>query len=240
MAAVLSITEEQKSELLKFIKKNRGADLVTVYLAFIEEKYNLKPVLFPKEKTIYQSVDNLLAKLESQGKIWRETEITVQFGQQSVNDQTKKIYICPFTGKVFGDNTCPNPQDAIYDWVAKCPENTERVGGLPVKRFFVSEDPEVIKNYVSERKASIKKVVYSSAITGKLFNSKSSVIEDFKKNHVKLLSLQEVQNQNRYQIEEHFLAFIQKQLTEEKIALFVEALSQHPEFKAYVEKWVEE
>lgn len=239
MATVLSITAEQKNDLLKFLKKNRGADLVTVYLAFIEDKYRLKPVLFPKEKTIYQSTESLIEKLEPQGKIWRETEITVQFGQQSVNSETKKIYICPFTGKVFGDNTCPNPQDAIYDWVAKCPENTERVGGLPVKRFFVSEDPEVIKNYISERKSSIKKVVYSSAITGKLFNSKAAVLKDFKENQIKPLTLLEVQNQNRFQIEEEFLGFIQKHLTEDKIAGFVEGLSQHPEFESYLEKWVE-
>lgn len=239
MATTFSISAEQKDELLKFLKKNRGADLVTVYLAFIEEKYQLRPVLFPRDKTIYQSVQNLMEKLEGQGKLWRETEITIQFGQQSVNEETKKIYICPFTGKVFGDNTCPNPQDAIYDWVAKCPENTERVGGLPVKRFFVSEDPEVIKNYITKRKASIKKVVYSSAITGKLFNSKAAVIDDFKKNHIKFLTLLEVQNQNRFQIEESFLNFIQKYLTEDKIAAFVEALAQHSEFESYLEKWVE-
>jgi hypothetical protein len=181
----------------------------------------------------------VIEKLESQGKLWRETEITIQFGQQSVNEETKKVYICPFTGKVFGDNTHPNPQDAIYDWVSTCPENKERVGGLPVKRFFVSEDPEVIKNYISARKASIKKVVYSSAVTGKLFNSKAAVIEDFKKNHVKSLTLLEVQNQNRYQIDERFLDFIQTHLTEDKIAAFVEALSKHPEFEPYLEKWVE-
>lgn len=239
MATALSITTEQKNELLQFLKKNRFADLVTVYLAFIESKYNLRPVLFPRDKTIFQSLEDVIEKLEAQGKLWRETEITIQFGQQSVNDQTKKIYICPFTGKVFGDNTCPNPQDAIYDWVSKCPENKERVGGLPVKRFFVSEDPEVIKNYISPRKASIKKVVYSSAITGKLFNSKTAVLEDFKRNHIKYLTLLEVQNQNRFQIEEQFLAFIQKHLTEDKIAAFVEALSQHKEFEPFLEKWVE-
>jgi hypothetical protein len=239
MTTALNITAELKSELLKFLKKNRNADLVTVYLAFVEEKYHLKPVLFPRDKTIFQGVDSLIQNLESQGKLWRETEITIQFGQQSVNEATKKIYICPFTGKVFGDNTCPNPQDAIYDWVAKCPENKERVGGLPVKRFFVSEDPEVIKNYISERKASMKKVVYSSAITGKLFNSKAAVIDDFKKNHIKELTLLEVQNQNRFQIEEHFLSFIQKHLTEDKIANFVEALSHHKEFAPFLEKWVE-
>ncbi len=209
MTATLSITAEQKNELIKFLKKNKGADLVTAYLAFVEERYRLHPVLFPKEKMIYQSMDDLIKHLEAEGKLWRETEITIQFGQQSVNEDTKKVYICPFTGKVFGDNTCPNPQDAIYDWVAKCPENKERVGGLPVKRFFVSEDPEVIKNYISERKASMKKVVYSSAVTGKLFNSKAAVIDDFKKNHTKLLTFLEVQNQNRFQIEEHFLEFIQ-------------------------------
>ncbi len=239
MTSALAITSEQKSELLKFLKKNKNVDLVTIYLAYVEDKHHLKPVLFPRDKTIYQSLDDLIRHLESQGKLCRETEITIQFGQQSVNEDTKKIYICPFTGKVFGDNTHPNPQDAIYDWVAKCPENKERIGGLPVKRFFVSEDPEVIKNYMSERKASMKKVVYSSAITGKLFNSKQAVIDDFKKNHVKILSLLEVQNQNRYQIEEHFLSFIQKHLTEDKIAIFVEALSEHPEFGPYLEKWVE-
>lgn len=239
MTTALTINGELKNELLKFLKKNRNADLVTIYLAFVEEKYHLKPVLFPRDKMIFQSLEDLTNKLESQGKLWRETEITIQFGQQSVNDQTKKIYICPFTGKVFGDNTHPNPQDAIYDWVAACPENKERVGGLPVKRFFVSEDPEVIKNYTSERKASMKKVVYSSAITGKLFNSKAAVIDDFKKHHIKYLTLLEVQNQNRFQIEEKFLGFIEKHLTEERIAEFVEALSHHPEFEPYLEKWVD-
>jgi len=240
MTTALSVSTEQKTELLKFLKKNRNADLVTAYFIFIEEKYRIKPVLFPREKMVYQSADELIQKLGAQGKLWRETEILIQFGQQSVNEQTKKIYICPFTGKVFADNTHPNPQDAIYDWVSKCPENKERAGGLPVKRFFVSEDPEVIKNYISERKASIKKVVYSSAITGKLFNTKNAVIEDFKKNQIKLLAFHEVQNQNRYQIEEHFLAFVQEHLTEDKIAAFVEALTEYPEFKPYLDKWMEE
>jgi hypothetical protein len=239
MTTALTITHEQKSELLKFLKKNKNVDLVTIYLAFVEEKNHLKPILFPRDKTIFQGVEDLIRSLEKQGKLWRETEITIQFGQESVNELTKKIYICPFTGKVFGDNTHPNPQDAIYDWVARCPENKERVGGLPAKRFFVSEDPDVIRNYISERKASMKKVVYSSAITGKLFNSKQAVIDDFKKNHIKHLTLLEVQNQNRYQIEEHFLEFIQKHLTEDKIAQFVEALSEFPEFSPYLEKWVE-
>lgn len=239
MTTAFSLTSQQKESLLKFLKKNRSADLVTIYLQYIQDKYRVKPVLFPRDKTIYLSVDDLIKKLEDEGKLWRETEITIQFGQESVNKDTKKIYICPFTGKVFGDNTHPNPQDAIYDWVSKCPENKERIGGLPAKRFFVSEDPEVIKNYITERKASIKKVVYSSAITGKLFNSKAAVIESFKKNHVKPLTLFEVQNQNKFEIDEKFLSFIQEHLSEDRISQFVEALSEYPEFEPYLEKWVE-
>lgn len=239
MTKALSMTQDQKNELLSFLKKNRNTDLATAYLTFMEEKYRLRPILFPRDKMIYQSMDDLIKHLEAEGKLWRETEITIQFGQQSVNEDTKKIYICPFTGKVFGDNTCPNPQDAIYDWVAKCPENKERIGGLPVKRFFVSEDPEVIKNYISERKASMKKTVFSSAVTGKLFNSKAAVIDDFKKHHTKVLTIFEVQNQNRYQLEAQFLSFIQGLLTEDKVAEFVEMLSEHSEFQPYLAKWVE-
>ncbi len=44
-------------------------------------------------------------------------------------------------------------------------------------------------------------------MSGKLFNSKESVVADFKKNYLKKMTLDEVQNQNRYAIEEHFLAF---------------------------------
>lgn len=238
--ASTSLSEGLKTDLLKFLKKNRHPELVTTYLLYVEKKFNIAPVLFPKEKMIYKGIDDLIKKLEEKNALWHKTEIKIQFGQQSVNEKTTKIYICPFTGKVFGDNTCPNPQDAIYDWVGKCPQNTERSGGLPVKRFFVSEDPDVIKNYISKRKEPITKVVYSSAITGKLFNSEKAIIDDFKKNHVKFLSFFEVQNQNRFEIEPQFLGFIQNQLTEDKITAFVELLSQYDEFKTYIDKWVEE
>jgi len=236
------ITEEQKKELEHFLNENRPAELINTYLCFVELKFQLQPVLFPKDKIIYQSAEDAVRQLESEDKLWHETEIKIGFGQASVNDETKKIYICPFTGKVFGDNTNPNPQDAIYDWVSKCPENTERVGGLRVKRFFVSEDPEVIKSYIDKtklKKEAIKKVVFSSVLSGKLFNSKESVIDDFKRNYLKKLSLVEVQNQNKFKIEDHFLAFIQKQLVEDKITAFVEALAEFDEFLPYVERWVE-
>lgn len=235
----LTVSEDIKRELLDFLKKNRKTDLAGIYLYFLERRFNLQPVLFPKEKMIYQSLEDLISRLEKEGKLWRETEIKIQFGQKSVNEETKKIYISPFDGKVFGDNTHPNPQDAIYDWVSTCPENTEIVGGVKAKRFFVSEDPEVIKTYIKQQKAPISKIVYSSAITGKLFNTKQGVIDDLKANHVKFLTLFEVQNQNKYQIEENFLKFLQTHLSEDKISEFVNALSKNEEFKAYIAKWLE-
>lgn len=234
------ITDNLKTELEKFLEKNKKSDLITTYLFFLEKKFQIKPVIFAREKMIYQGQKEIIDKLETQGKLWRETEIKIQLQQQSVNDQTTKIYICPFTGKVFGNNTHPNPQDAIYEWVSKCPENTERINGLRVKRFFVSEDPEIIKNYIVKRKEPITKIVFSSVVTGKLFGSKASVIEDFVQNQIKLIPLVEVPSQNRYQIEEGFLQFIQKQLQEENLSAFVEALSKFPEFADYVEGWMEE
>jgi hypothetical protein len=238
--AALVITDTLKDELNKFLQKNKKADLITTYLFFLEKRFNIKPVLYIRDKTIYQGQEDLLKKLESQGKLWRETEIKIQTGPQGVNELTKKIYICPFTGKVFGDNTHPNPQDAIYDWVSKCPENTERSGGLKVKRFFTSEDPEMIKTYIVKRKDPITKIVYSSAATGKLFNSKNSVIEDLLHNQLKDVPLVEVPNQNRYQIEESFLSFIQEHLEESKISSFVEALSKIKEFSSHLDSWLEE
>lgn len=236
------ITEEQKKVLAQFLEDSRPAELVNTYLCYVENKFDLEPVLFPKDKIIYQSSDDAVHQLESRDGLWHETEIKIGIGHASVNEETTKIYICPFTGKVFGDNTHPNPQDAIYDWVSRCPENTERMGGLRVKRFFVSEDPEVIKSYIDKtktRKEAIKKVVYSSVLSGKLFISKKAVIDDFKKNYLKRLSLFEVQNQNKFKIEDHFLDFIQKQLVEDKITAFVEALAEYEEFVPYVERWIE-
>ncbi|MGR3973763.1 MAG: DUF2709 domain-containing protein [Candidatus Rhabdochlamydia sp.] len=234
------ISSHLKDGIVQFLKKNKKADLITTYLYFLKKKFNIEPVLFLREKTIFQSQDDLVHKLEKEGKLWRETEIKIEVGQPSVNEQTKKVYICPFTGKVFGDNTHPNPQDAIYDWVSKCPENTERQDGLRIKRFFVSEDSEVIKNYIGKRKEPMKKIVFSSAVTGKLFNSKQTVIDDFIKNQLKPLDLVEVTNQNRFQIEERFLQFIQTHLEESRISAFVEALSKIEEFSPYVDEWLDD
>jgi hypothetical protein len=232
------ITKILKDELLVFLHDNRKADLVSAYLFYLEKRFDLQPVLFPKEKKIYKSLEDLIYQLEKRSQLYRETEIKIQFGKDSVNEDTKKIYICPHTGKVFGDNTCHNPQDAIYDWVSRCPENTENDNGMKIKRFYVSEDPKIIKNYITKRKEPISKTVYSSAVSGKLFNSKEAIFEDFKKSHIKYLTIQEVQNQNRFEIEQSFLDFLQEHLKESEIQKFVEELSKHAEFESYLEKWL--
>ncbi|CDR34772.1 DUF2709 domain-containing protein [Criblamydia sequanensis] len=240
MAKDISIPSELLDKLLHFLSENPEAELVNAYLYFIENKFKLQPVLYPKHKIIYQSIEEAVRSAEKENPLYREAEIKITFSKESVNDQTKKIYICPFSGKVFGDNTHPNPQDAIYDWVSKCPENNERVGGLKVKRFYVSEDPDVIKSYLDKApsKAPITKKVFSSALSGKIFNTPEAVIEDFKKNYLRPMALMEVQTQNRYQIEESFIEFIQKQLVEDKVASFVEALADRKEFVPHVERWL--
>jgi len=235
----MALSAHVKKDLLLFLSERRSPDLLMAYLYYLERKFRLQPSVFVRDKIIFQNSDEAVTKLESEGKIWRETEIKIGYGRPSVNEETKKIYICPFTGKVFADNTHPNPQDAIYDWVSKCPENKERTGGVRVKRFFVSEDPEVIQNYIKPRKEPISKIVYSSAITGKLYNSKEAVIRNFKDSYLKSLTLVEVQNQNRFQLEDSFLNFIQDHLQEEKIAAFVEALAEDEAFHPYVKQWVE-
>jgi len=240
MAKVI-ITEELQNRLENFLRANPSAELITTYLTFIEMKFHIQPVVCPKEKMIYQDADDAVHLLEKEDKIWREAEVKIGFSNLNVNEQTKKIYICPFTGKVFADNTHPNPQDAIYDWVSKCPENTERVGGLRVKRFFTSDDPEIIKSYASKvkYKEPIVKKAFSSVFSGKLFGSKEAVIRDFKDNYLHSISLSEVQNQNKFHIEGKFLDFIQKQLDEDKIGAFIEALADIDIFKAFVIHWLE-
>lgn len=235
----MALSEQVKNALLQFLQERRTPELLAAYLFYLEHRFHLHPVVFIRDKIIYQSIEVAIRKLEGEGKVWRETEIKIGYGPPSVNELTKKIYICPFTGKVFADNTHPNPQDAIYDWVSRCPENTERLGGVRAKRFFVSDDPEIIKNYIKPPKEPISKTVFSSSVTGKLYNSKEAVIRDFKDNYLKPMTLVEVQNQNRFQLEESFLNFIQDHLQEEKIAAFVEILAEDEAFHPFVTKWIE-
>lgn len=236
----ISLDKDNKEKLESYLKAEGAPDLVAAYLYWLEQAFQVHAVLYPPDKKIYRDVDTVVQRLEKAGRLWRETSIKVGRYKEDVNEDTRRIYICPFTGKVFGDNTHPNPQDAIYDWVSTCPENTERSGGLRVKRFYVSEDPKVIQEYIdkSEDRRPVTKTVYSSVLSGRLFNSKEAVIEDFKANAVKRLSLLEVQTQSRFEIESDFLEFLQDHLQEERITEFVEVLAEHEEFVPFVQQWI--
>lgn len=236
----LAISEGIYKNLLDFIKKNRNIDLITAYLSFLEMKNKLSPVVFMKEKKIFLTEDHLVKTLEEENKLWRETTIIIQLGKQSVNEDTKKLYICPYSGKVFADNTHPNPQDAIYDWVSRCPENTERKDGMKIKKFYISEDKEVIKNYITPQKAQLSKTVFSSVVTGKLFNNKKGVIQDLLENHIKHIPMKQVTTQNRFELHEDFLEFLETSLEDAKVSAFVETLSERPEFEKYINKWMNE
>lgn len=236
----LAISEGIYKDLLDFIKKNRNVDLITTYLSFLEMKHNLSPVVFMKEKKIFLSQDHLVKALEKEHKLYRETTIKIQLGKKSVTEESKKIYICPYSGKVFADNTHPNPQDAIYDWVSHCPENTERKDGIRVKKFYISEDPEVIKNYITPQSAELSKTVFSSVVTGKLFNSKKGVIQDLLDNHIKSIPMKQVTTQNRFELHDDFLQFLESNLEDSKVSAFVETLSTRDEFTRYIKKWMED
>ena len=236
----LAISAGIYKDLLEFLKKNRTTDLITTYLSFLEMKHKLTPVVFMKEKKIFLSEDHLVESLEKENKLCRETTIKIQLGKQSVNDESKKIYICPYSGKVFADNTHPNPQDAIYDWVSRCPENTERKDGIKVKKFYISEDPEVIKNYITPQEAELSKTVFSSVVTGKLFNNKKGVIQDLLQHHIKHIPMKQVTTQNRFELHDDFLEFLEKNLEDSKVSAFVETLSERDEFAKYVTRWMKD
>lgn len=234
------VSPKVKEALRSFLNEHKKADLVTVYLYYLEQAHHVHPVIFIPDRTIFCNRDQALKILEKEHKLWRETEIKITFEKAGVNGDTKKIYICPFSGKVFGDNTHPNPQDAIYDWVSKCAENNEFIGGLKSKRFHVSEDLDVIKNYISPPAKTITKCVFSSAINGKLFNSKEAVLADCLQHYFKQITLADVQNQNRYQMHQTLLEFLQTELDEQRIRLFVDGLADDVSFKHYVSQWTSE
>ena len=64
---------------------------------------------------------------------------------------------------------------------------------------------------------AVENTVFSSYITGKLFNSPEAVVEDLTKNFLKPMALSDAASQNRFQLEDDLLQFIQEYLEEGKI-----------------------
>ncbi|WP_201456623.1 DUF2709 domain-containing protein [Chlamydia sp. 17-3921] len=235
----MEISGENKQKLLRFLETQKKPELLATYLFYLECAMGLRPVVFVRDKIIFKNAEDAVQILEKDKKIWRETEIQISSGKPEVNEHTKRIYICPFTGKVFADNVYANPQDAIYDWLSSCPQNIEQQGGVRIKRFLVSDDPNVIKEYIVSPKEPIVKTVFASVVTGKLFHNLSDLLEDFISGYLRPMTLKEVQNQHKFQLENSFLSLLQDALEEEKIAEFIESLADDTAFHVYISQWVD-
>ncbi|MEC8306878.1 MAG: DUF2709 domain-containing protein [Chlamydiota bacterium] len=233
----LTLLPEEKENMLRFFNKAKEDDLLTSYLHFMAMHEGITPVLLIKKKIIFKTQEEAVQYARDKGILCHETVLHIQQGSPDVDEETRKIYICPFSGKVFGDNTHPHPQDAIYDWVANCPENNEWKGGVKSKRFLTSEDPSLIDNYREERKEAIERRVFSSGVTGTLFNSAEAVYEDFITHQIKPMAFEKVPTQNRFLIEESFMEWIQEILSEERVGEFVEAMRKEGEFAEQVAAW---
>ena len=85
------ISNDIKDELEQFLKENESPELVNTYLFYVEKKFKLHPVLFPKDKIIYQSAEDAVKYVEKQQQLWHETEIKIGYSNLSVNDQTRKF-----------------------------------------------------------------------------------------------------------------------------------------------------
>lgn len=221
-----------------YLKKNKTADLLTAYLYWVQHTLHLAPVAYINNKMIYATEAAAVDALEKEGKLWREATITITFGKDRVNDQTTKVFICPHTGHAFGNNTSANPQDEIYDWVAR--HRPADVSPADPIHFLVSEDPDVIRSYITHERTTRTKTVFSSFVSGKLFDNKKNVLKDFVKNYLKPISLVETQRQNRFEIAPDLLEMLQEQLKEQHIANFIEQLSVVDFFQPHIQRWLED
>ena len=53
------------------------------------------------------------------------------------------------------------------------------------------------------------------------------------------MSLVDVANQNKFNLEDHLLNFIQDHMDESKVSSFVEAMNKEEEFAEFVNQWME-
>lgn len=234
------IEETVEKDIQKYLTEKREVEVLSAYFFFLEKVHTLSPVLSLKDKVIYSTKEHALQTLEEKNALWKEVKVLVKKGNFHVNEYTKKIYICPFSGKVFGDNTHPNPQDAIYHWVANCPENKENDHGMKTKRFYVSEDPKMIKKYLDLKVNDEVRVVYSSLASRKLFQDREGIRKEYEKKYLSQISLEESYEQEKYQLEAELSELLKRELVEEKVQEFAYALSQRELIYPLIRHWFEE
>ena len=62
-----AITENQKKSLQRFIGQNKHPELVATYLFYVEQKFQLKPVLFVQDKIVLTMQLQSLKKMVNYG-----------------------------------------------------------------------------------------------------------------------------------------------------------------------------
>lgn len=88
--ATITITETLKDELIKFLKKNKKADLITTYLFFLEKKFNIDPVLFIRDKMIFQSQEDLI-KTKRKGNCGGKQRLKSNTASKALMSKRKKF-----------------------------------------------------------------------------------------------------------------------------------------------------
>ena len=59
----ITISSEVQKALREFLKENPSAELLNAYLYFVEKRFDLSPVLFVRDKIIYQSKEEAIKAL---------------------------------------------------------------------------------------------------------------------------------------------------------------------------------
>ena len=207
-----------------------------LYILILQHVHDIDPVVFLPNKVIFKNSEDAVHKLTTKAhthNIAIETIKILMHRQAAVvNDETTKIYICPYTGKVFGNNTCNYPEDEIYDWVSTYATSNNIGTGT---KFFISSDKELINTYLSSNPDNYK-TVYKIQGNNQLFLDVVTAEKQLVKSLVPM-DLNSVLNQNKFQIEASFLKVCQHVLQDSYISKIVAVLNQAPTLKQYSHIW---
>lgn len=231
-------TIKQNDEIIASIKRmcsKKGIDFTEVYLSIVRELYDIDPVYYVQNKTLYKNREDARRHLCEHGNAIETLKIVVHEEAPAVDENTSKIYICPFSGKVFGNNMFSHPEDAIYDWVAKLPNNEISNSGVRKKRFFVSTDRALIVSYLHPSEKQFK-IVYKIQGSGNLFLSQEDA-ELHLINSLGSMSLKNVLNQNKLVLEPSFLSLCQELLEESCIQKVSAILNDIPQLSEFNHIW---
>eukprot|EP00105_Crassostrea_gigas_P044026 XP_019928174.1 PREDICTED: uncharacterized protein LOC109620371 [Crassostrea gigas] len=231
---LVSIDPTIAEKLIEISGKSKG-EFTELFLNFITLEYDIRPVLYLGNRTIYRTPEEAFEKLTKNDEAYTCIKLNTVGHKPEVDNETTKIFICPFSGKVFGNNMFLHPEDVIYEWVMNCPENKVGKSGMKERRFYVSEDPKLISSYKKEEVVETKEV-FKSISSKKLFLSQEDAIEDVKKS-LKPMSISEVVSQKKHKLDDDFIELLQKVLDEDYTQQVFDAMLSCEGLKGITSKW---